>query len=315
MKKLIAFVLLTCMILTLAACGGKESTPPKDTTPESTAPESTTPESTMPEITAQFLYDAGKIPELLKKHDSVYLVHTENGEVYEEEYFSNECYYTFYGYNEYEYALFSTAHSHYMYFEDKYERVIVVSPDGLLDLESLFAEDLDRNIFTDSLLNDTVTSVIEKDGQIIVTSVPDREELDTYEAEGWSLGKEETVLDAKTFDVIFERADYTEIETGEVYEGAINITYDGEIPESMKKFVEYDTQTENMRTVTVVTNPGGDNEKTESLQVPKGLQVTFSGLADEETPYTLYTDAECTQAFEEEADTDSDLTIYVKWGE
>ena len=268
-------------------------------------------------ISLNEVYEAGSLPTLLEKHDSVYVQRTENDEVYQEEYFSKEYSYTFYSYtSESEYAFFLTNHSYYMYFENMDVRIIILTPDGMIGMESLFAEEIDENIFSENLLNDTIVSVTEKDGKIIVRSVSDSEELAIYEAQGWILGEEDTVLDAKTREVIFEKASYTEIETGETYEGATYIIYDGDIPESMKKFVEYDKQTDNLRTVTIVSNPGAENEKTESIQVPKGLQVAISDLADVEEPlYTLYADAACTQTFEGEWDVNSDITIYVKWGE
>ena len=268
-------------------------------------------------ISLNEVYEAGSLPTLLEKHDSVYIQRTENNEVYHEDYFSKEYNYTFYSYTpESEYAFFLTNHSYYMYFNNVDVRVIILTPDGMMDIESLFAEEIDGNIFSENLLNDTIVSVTEKDGKMIVTSVSDSEELAIYEAEGWILGKEETVLDAKTREVIFEKAYYTAIETGETYEGATYITYEGDIPESMKKFVAYDKQTENLHTVTIVSNPGADNEKTESIQVPNGLRVAITDLADVEEPlYTLYADAACTQTFEGEWDVNTDLTIYVKWGE
>lgn len=268
-------------------------------------------------ISLNEVYEAGSLPTLLEKHDSVYVQRTENDEVYEEEYFSKEYSYTFYSYTpESEYAFFLTNHSYYMYFKNMDVRIIILTPDGMIGMESLFAEEIDENIFSENLLNDTIVSVTEKDGKIIVRSVSDSEELAIYEAQGWILGEEDTVLDAKTREVIFEKASYTKIETGETYEGATYIIYDGDIPESMKKFVEYDKQTDNLRIVTIVSNPGAENEKTESIQVPKGLQVAISDLADVEEPlYTLYADAACTQTFEGEWDVNSDITIYVKWGE
>ena len=268
-------------------------------------------------ISLNEVYEAGDLSNLREKHDIVYVQHTENNEVYQEDYFSKEYSYTFYSYDpESEYASFLTNHSYYMYFNNVDVRVIILTPDGMMDMESLFAEDIAGNVFSENFLNDTIVSVTEKDGKIIVTSVADSEELAIYEAEGWILGKEETVLDAKTREVIFEKAYYTAIETGEIYEGATYIIYDGDIPKSMKKFVAYDKQTENLRTVTIVSNPGADNEKTESIQVPNGLRVAITDLADVEEPlYTLYADAACTQTFEDEWDVNSDITIYVKWGE
>jgi hypothetical protein len=83
----------------------------------------------------------------------------------------------------------------------------------------------------------------------------------------------------------------------------------------MKKLVKYAQQTEDMRTVTIVFNPGAANEKTEGVQVPKGLQVEFYADSSDENPYTLYADAACTQVMELDTDVNSDLTVYIKWNE
>ena len=81
----------------------------------------------------------------------------------------------------------------------------------------------------------------------------------------------------------------------------------------VKTFLEYDNQTENLRNITVVSNPGIENEKIESVQVPKGLIVGFRYDEDSEYEFEVYTDAACTELYDPYADTDSDLTIYVKW--
>ena len=86
-------------------------------------------------------------------------------------------------------------------------------------------------------------------------------------------------------------------------------------PEGMEPFLAYAKETENMRTVTIVSNPGTENEKTESIQVPIGLQVGFSPDFFVEKNFTLYADAACTQTVEEELDVNTDLTVYIKWDE
>ena len=102
----------------------------------------------------------------------------------------------------------------------------------------------------------------------------------------------------------------------EVYDGTKTFTYDVEIPEIMKTFMEYDQQTEDMRTITVVSNPGTEQEKTESVLSTKGLIVGLSPeAAYADRTFTLYTDAACTQPLEEAPDVNSDVTVYIKWGE
>ena len=86
-----------------------------------------------------------------------------------------------------------------------------------------------------------------------------------------------------------------------------------EEPELVKTFLAYENQTEDLRSITVVSNPGTEKEVSQSVQVPKGLLI---GLRyDEDTTYAfeVYTDAACTEAYDPYVNTDSDLTIYVKW--
>ena len=127
MKKIVTFILLIGLVMSFTACTDKENTPP--------------------EITLQELYDSSNVPALLEKYDSVLVRRTENGEVYQEEYYSKEYRYTFDGYNaENKYAVLSTDHSYHMYFDNMYVRIVVIAPDGMVDMESLFAEEIDRNI-------------------------------------------------------------------------------------------------------------------------------------------------------------------------
>lgn len=300
MKKIVTFILLTCMILTFAACAdnGSETT-----------------ENAIPEITTQSLYDASYVPDLLDKHDSVLVVQTANGEIYQEDYYSKEYYYSFFGDGKSDFALLSTKNAFFYYVENMYAQAVTITPDGMADMENLFAKELEKNYLLTDVLNDTITSVTEKDGQLIVMNVPDQGELDAAKDQGWNIvDGEEYVLDAKTLDLISVKGGSVS-DSGEKYEGAMSVTYNAEIPEGMKKFVEYAQQTEDMRTVTVVFNSGAENEKSESIQVPKGLRVEI--FADSEQPeevlFTMYADAACTQVIEEDLDVNSDVTIYIKW--
>ena len=182
MKKIVTFIMLFCMVFSLIACANKES---------ATA-----------EITMQDLYDATNIPALLEKHDSVYVLYTENREVYQEEYYSKEYCYTFLGGELFEMesdlASLTTNHSCHYCYDNTYTQSIVLTPDGMVDMGSIFAEFSEKTIFSETLLNDTITSITEKDGNIIVTSVSDSEEIEAMKAEGVTVGEEEYVLDANT---------------------------------------------------------------------------------------------------------------------
>ena len=130
------------------------------------------------------------------------------------------------------------------------------------------------------------------------------------------------MLDAKTHELISVK-DVIEYDDGTVYNVGVDFIYDAEIPEGMKAFVEYEQQTEDFRTITIVSNPGTESEKSESVQIPKGLSVAlepdfileldFSTNPEIEEVFELYSDAACTQLFDLSEDDDSDITIYVKW--
>lgn len=295
MKKIITFFLLLCMIVTITACNDKENAGS--------------------EITLQEIYDASKVASLLENHESVYIVRTENGKVSSEEYYSKEYSFIFY-YGEiygmeFDEAFFVTDHSYFVYSDNSMVRLVPITPDGMTDMADSFAKESEIHVFMDAILNDIITSVTEKDDHIIVTSITDQEEIDSVE--GLVSCEEELVLDAKTREFISVKGIFR-YET-EVYENVTTFIFDAEIPENMKKFVECDRQTTDMRTITVVTNPGTENEKIESVQSPKGMSA---GLTPDSEYYdrnfTLYADEACTQVFDT-PDVNSDVTVYIKWDE
>lgn len=268
-------------------------------------------ESETPELTLQDIYDASNVAALLKNHDSVHILYTGNGEVFQEDYYSKEQNYSFYKGEEFNDEFFMTDHSYYMN-SDKTARLVLLTPSGMAEMKDVFANEHKVNIFSTNLLNDIITSVTEKDGYIIMTSVSDQEEIDSIE--GLVSCEEELVLDAKTYDLISVKSIFRYED--EVYEGTTTFTYDVEIPEIIKTFMEYDQQTEDMRTITVVSNPGTEQEKTESVLSPKGLIVGLSPeAAYADRTFTLYTDAACTQPLEEAPDVNADVTVYIKWDE
>ena len=74
-------------------------------------------------------------------------------------------------------------------------------------------------------------------------------------------------------------------------------------------------QTEDLRKITVVSNPGAEKEVSQDFQIPKGLIVGFTYGDDFVDQVEFYTDAACTETFDPYTDTESDLTVYVKWAE
>ena len=300
MKKLVAFILVLCMALSLSACADKGSTQP---------------ESTSPEITLQEVYDAGKdLAALLGEHESVYIQVTSNGKILWEEYLSKQYCYTFYdaeymdiGFDS---VSFATDHSEYVYSENTYAQWITLTPSGMVDMKERFSYAEMGSFISSEMLDDTAT-ITETDGSIIVAVLSDAKDIVTI-GEGVVSCEETYTLDAKTREMTSVKTVYT-YEDGTVEEGIITITRDAEIPEGMKPFLAYEQETENMRTITIVSNPGTENEKTDSVKVAKGLLVALSPDWDVEETFTMYADAACTQMIEGDLDVNSDVTVYIKW--
>ena len=265
-------------------------------------------------ITLQEVYDAGKnLSALLGDHESVFLQATSNGNILWEEYLSKQYCYSFYD-DEYmnigfEYTSFATNDSEYYCFDNIYTLNVTLAQSGMVDITGILDLVGKSSLISSTMLNDTAT-IIEKDGFIIVTCIANLDEI--FVDENVISCVETYTIDAITREMTAIKTVYT-YEDGTVEEGVIAITRDGEVPDGMKPFLEYARETENVRTVTVISNPGTENEKTESVQVPKGLQVSFSADLEIEETFVLYADAACTQTFEEDFDVNTDLTIYVKW--
>lgn len=333
MKKIVTFILLLCMVLSLAACTTPASTSPKTTTPVSTAPVSSAPvstspentppvssapETTIPEITLQEIYEAGKsVVALLGEHESVYLTITVNDKLIREEYLSKEYSYSFHDGEHFEIGSDSTSlfseHAEYVYSNGLYLRWVTLTPSGMLDLKESFASAGTTGFVSSQMMNDTTSPIVEKDGLITVSCTANEETLALMGEDVVSCVETYT-LDAKTREMISITTVYT-YENGTVDEGVITITRDGEIPEGMKTLLAYDQETEDLRTITIVSNPGTENEKTESIQAPKGLYIGYVADFDCEQDFTVYTDAACTQPLEDDSDTTSDVTVYIKWNE
>jgi hypothetical protein len=136
--------------------------------------------------------------------------------------------------------------------------------------------------------------------------------LEAWAEFGVVAGKYEYVLDAKTREIISISANYT-YNDGSVSCSTMELSYDAEEPEKLGELLGYVNQTENLRNVTVVSNPGTDKEESKSIQAPKGLVIGVEYADDLEYAVELYTDAACTEAYDPFANTDFDLTVYVKW--
>ena len=307
MKKIVAFILLTCMALTLVAC-----TDNKSNSPETTTPQDTTSNDTAPEISLQEIYDACKTEALLKNHESVYISSMTDGEIWCETYITQDYAYEYVPDEKFSYAKFMTDDA--CYYNDAGTRLLYlfVTPDGLGNFASKRAEDYAAVLLGEETLDDIIESVSKKDGRITVTGVLGSKTLEFWAEDGVTSGKYDYVLDADTREMISISSDYS-YNDGSSFNSAAELTYDTEAPEMLREFLGYVNQTENLRNVTVVSNPGAEKEESKSLQAPKGLIIGFEYDEDLGCEAEFYTDAACAEAYDPYANTDSDLTVYVKW--
>ena len=290
MKKIFTFILLMCMVLTLSACGKVE-------------------------VTMQEIYDAVQTEAMLKNHENVYIRDELDGKIWMERYLTKEYICEHFIDEELAYAELMTDAARYVYSSGDYLRYLYIAPDGVTnDFASDRAETYVSVILGEETLDETIESVSKKDGRMTVTSVLSSKNLETFAEVGVTAGKFGYVLDAKSREIISLTGDYT-YDNGETHHMASEVIYDAEAPEMVKTFLEYDSQTENLRNVTVITNPGTEKEVSQNFQIPKGLVIGFTWSDDFEDKVGLYSDAACTESYDAYANTDSDLTIYVKWTE
>ena len=108
MKKIVAFILLLCMVLSLAACGKVE-------------------------ITMQEIYDAVQTEALLKNHQSVYIRDELDGEILNVKYLTKDYAFDYVPVPESEWAEFMTDNACYSSIGGDYVRFLPIDPDGVKD--------------------------------------------------------------------------------------------------------------------------------------------------------------------------------------
>ena len=207
---------------------------------------------------------------------------------------------------------FLTARAEFSYFNNTYVRCVYLTTNGFADEKETFNV-IGEFTFISKINPNDGFDITEKDGSIIVTRTCDMD--NTYVADEKIVSCVETyVLDAETREINFVTTTYT-YDDGTVEEGVVTITRNAEGPEEAETFINFENQTENLRTVNVVFNPGTENEKTEIIQIPNGIYVNFySDFNIEKTP-DLYVDEALTQKYVNDSDANADLTVYVVWGE
>jgi hypothetical protein len=263
-------------------------------------------------ITLQEICDACQTEALLKNHESVYLRSESSGELWRATYLTKDYAFDYFPDEELPLVKFMTDDACYYYDAGYRLFYLFITPDGVGDFSSERTETYASVVLGAEILDDMIESVEIKDGRITVTSVLSGKNLEIMAEYGVTAGKFSYVLDAKTREMISIISDYT-YENGSVSNLMIELTYDAEVPETLKEFLSYENQTDNLRNITIVSNPDTDKAESKSIQAPKGLIVGFQYDDDLGYAAEFYINAECTEAYNPYAVTDSDLTVYVKW--
>lgn len=86
------------------------------------------------------------------------------------------------------------------------------------------------------------------------------------------------------------------------------VEYDTDCPEMATTLYQHATQTDNLRTVTVVVAPDTSQEKSYSIQVPKGDDVKY---AKPDKYKKMYADRACTKDLPDTIDLKADATYYI----
>lgn len=287
MKKIVAFTLLLCMVLALSACGDVK-------------------------ITMQEVYDAAQPEAVLKNHESVYVRSEVDGELLGETYLTKDYVYDYIYDEQFSWVELITDDAIYRCDGDDYVYYVYVIPDGVTNFASEREKFSASVIVSEDTADEIIESVSKKDGRITVTSSISEKTLENMAEFGMISGRAEYVLDAKTREIVSITSD-SAYDDGTSFSVYAEVTYDAPIPEKLKTLLAYESQTENLRNVTIVSNPATEKEETKTIAVPKGLIMGFEYDDAFDGAVAFYTDAACTKDYDPYANTDSDMTIYVKW--
>lgn len=277
MKKVLGIVLCLILLVTLASCGAEEE---------------------IFDISMNQLLEANRTEILLENYSSIQIHLTEGtSEVvrYVDETLAFEEFPDFY----------SVTCGEDLYYNEEgiYCRELYAGVDGVGYWYEWLGFD------GDSTQAEEITDVKQTDNGIVIQTTLSRENIDLLMEEGERIEsvKMEYLVDAEDLRLlsVVQGISYTD---GTVREITETIEYDAEMPEKAAELYSRLTQTENVRTVTLVLDPGTAEEASYSVTVPKGDRVF--PVYPEDYSDVLYMDAACTQEFSSADDYDTDLTLY-----
>ena len=284
MKKLLALLLVLVLMVSFAACGNQK-------------------------LTMRKLIDANQTQTLLESYESISTQFTIDGEM-------NVAYYltdTFAYEKQGTWSMYVTDDAGYGCSDGVYQKVVFLTRDGLIDYAACRAEQYADPILGQKSLLEKIQSVEEAEDQITVKTVMSLKNLKKILGEESLNSYENTyVLDPETYALHSANGVIT-LNDGTSYPFSLVCSYNAEMPEEIKDFLEYENQTENLRTITFVFHSGTAKEKTEQIQAPKGLALGLHlpDSASASDSFGVYADPACTEPFKSNGDYTSDVTVYI----
>ena len=168
---------------------------------------------------------------------------------------------------------------------------------------------------TDSSSPDNILSSVQKGGKIYIETEVDHDTLARYLSEEYGEEIDDGVYLFSTYTV---DADTYIIENNVEYfcypDGSkeamseMTIAVNESFPEKAAQMLKRLEDNSNSRKATLILYPDTENERSFTINSPKGERVDFR--VPEECQ--LYTDRECTVLLDDNADNDSDITVYAK---
>lgn len=164
--------------------------------------------------------------------------------------------------------------------------------------------------------SEVIKSCEEKDGKIYVsTELTSAFSEELVTADGYTYNKGEFmtvdyILDAKTKVILSDKTMLVASDGTKREYAVFTVEYNVTRPELAQTMYEHATAKENLRTLTIITDPDTASEKTFTIKVPKGDAVQ---------PYpadgyqTMFTDRTCTEKVTS-MDRNADGTVYMVKG-
>lgn len=194
-------------------------------------------------------------------------------------------------------------------YEGEYEFYLIADENWTKNNQPVFINCLDKM----STEDETIEECVQDGDHLIVKTALSAEGtksmLEKY-GDTWEEGdvmKVTYTVDAQTYALI-EEVSTVEKADGTVEKlGSVKVNFDPERPEGADEMYRFFAESENRHTVTIILDPGTENEKKFSADMPQGVPV-YAILP--EGYEALYTDAECTQKLEDYMDENEDVVVY-----